>query len=74
MVTRKFPYNYDLWNVIGAQYEGQVHEGNEQVPNGQGVLIRPDGYRYVGRFLNGKAHGKGILILFNDIHYIINSK
>ena len=72
MVIKEFPYNYDVWNVVEAQppiYKGQVYEGNEQVPNGQGVLIRGDGYRYVGRFLNGKAHGEGILIVFNDVHY-----
>ena len=35
-------------------YQGQVKDGK---PNGLGVLIYPDGSKYVGEFKNGKWNG-----------------
>ncbi len=28
-------------------------------PNGFGILIRPDGFKYVGEWKNGKPYGQG---------------
>ena len=36
------------------KYQGQVKDGK---PNGLGVLIYPDGSKYVGEFKNGKWNG-----------------
>ena len=43
---------------IGS-YEGEVNKKDE--PHGKGVLSNPSEFtKYIGEFVNGKKHGKGI--------------
>ena len=39
-------------------YNGDVKNGK---PNGMGIMIFPDGRKYVGEYKNGKKHGMGTL-------------
>lgn len=43
------------------QYNGGVYRGDavEGVPNGDGTCIWADGRKYVGKWKNGRLHGKG---------------
>ena len=52
-----------LINGKATFYSGITYEGmfNDQfLPDGEGVLIHPDQYKYVGQFKDGKMHGQGI--------------
>lgn len=39
------------------------------LPNGKGVNIDLNGYKYVGFFTNGKKHGKGVEEFSNNMKY-----
>jgi hypothetical protein len=41
----------------GARYEGEVNA--EGLPNGKGTLYGTTGVRWIGDFVNGRAHGEG---------------
>ena len=61
------------WREIGdkdfhAKYKGDVVIGK---PHGVGILVYPDGNKYVGEFMNGLFHGQGIYtIASNGYSYI----
>jgi hypothetical protein len=41
-----------------SKYVGEIENG---VPNGQGIVISPDGRKYVGKFKDGKRNGQGTI-------------
>ena len=41
----------------GEVYEGQFKEGRQ---HGAGTLVRPDGFRYTGEFVDGWIQGQGV--------------
>jgi len=43
----------------GILFVGDIRQG---VPDGQGILLLPDGAQHWGSFKNGRAHGKGIYL------------
>jgi len=52
-----------VWKGFGDKdthgvYKGDVENGK---PNGLGVVIFPNGFKYVGGWKNGKENGKGTL-------------
>ena len=56
------------WREIGdkdfhAKYKGDVVTGR---PHGVGTLVYPDGNKYVGEFMNGLFHGRGIYTIASD--------
>jgi hypothetical protein len=52
----------------GATYTGEVVLNN--VPNGEGVAMWPDGSKYEGEFFNGMPNGKGTFYYTNGDVYI----
>ena len=52
-------------------YQGQVKDGK---PNGLGVLIYPDGRKYVGEWKNGKSNGTEYDRDGNIISKFVNGK
>ena len=56
------------WREIGdkdfhAKYKGDVVIGR---PHGVGILVYPDGNKYVGEWMNGLFHGQGIYTTASD--------
>ncbi len=56
------------WREIGekdfhAKYKGDVVVGK---PHGFGVVVYPDGNKYVGYWMNGLFHGQGIYTIASD--------
>ena len=49
------------------RYQGQVKDGK---PNGLGVIIYPDGSKYVGGWENGLFNGQGIYTKSNGTKYV----
>jgi len=50
-----------VWKGVGEkdtypEYKGEVENG---VPNGQGTLTTPNGWKYVGEFKSGERNGQG---------------
>ena len=50
-----------VWKGFGEKethfvYKGEVENG---VPNGQGTLTTPNGWKYVGEFKSGERNGQG---------------
>ena len=50
-----------VWKRVGEKdthpvYKGEVENG---VPNGQGTLTTPNGWKYVGEFKSGERNGQG---------------
>ena len=50
-----------VWKGVGEKgthpvYKGDVENG---VPNGQGTLTTPNGWKYVGEFKSGERNGQG---------------
>jgi len=41
-----------------SKYVGEIENG---VPNGQGIVISPDGRNYVGKFKDGERNGQGTI-------------
>jgi len=55
----------EVWKGFGDKqthsvYKGPVENGNPD-PNGQGTFSDPNGWKYVGKFKNGKMNGQGTL-------------
>ena len=56
------------WREVGdkdfnAKYIGDVAIGR---PHGTGMVIYPDGNKYVGEWMNGLFHGQGIYTIASD--------
>ena len=61
-----------VWKGFGDKethsvYKGDVENGE---PNGLGILIDPDGIKYVGEFKGGLPNGQGTYTLPNGEKYI----
>ena len=50
------PETVEEMEYYGAKYSGEV---SDDIPNGQGTIIWPDGDQYVGGFVDGMFDGQG---------------
>ena len=48
-------------------YDGEVAN---HVPHGQGSYHRPDGFKYIGQWKDGKMHGLGVLNFSDGAQYV----
>jgi len=50
----------------GSKFSGVL---DNNIPNGQGIMVFPDGARYEGLFQEGRFEGRGVLTLSDGMKY-----
>ena len=53
--------------ITQPQYKGDIENGK---PNGLGIMIYPDGSKYIGEWKDGKMDGQGTFTFSSGIKYV----
>jgi Uncharacterized protein conserved in bacteria len=56
------------WRDLGDEDSQAKYEGDVMIsrPHGVGILVYPDGNKYIGEWMNGLFHGRGIYIVASN--------